>query len=148
MSLEQILPLVFLLILFAALRWSQRGAPEDSKTSVGQSESLRKFMEALGLPEDAAPPPLVLQNSPQFAKQEPLPLPKPFSPLPEQITLSKPARQAVATQKQAIVKAEIPTEVSVGHSLSFWFRKRNSLRQAIILREVLGPPHALEEEER
>lgn len=93
------------------------------------AREMRKLMEALGLPlEDEEPP--VRRELPPVPEIPPLPVYQPKAPAP------KPAGQISAA-------AFAPPAPPVAHtSLAQALRSRDGVRQAVVLREILGPPKA------
>ncbi len=149
-GIEQILPLAFFLLVFAALKWFQRpkDTEEDKEDSQPLSrdsqekhpeEAMRKLMEALGLPVDAAlPPPVVVQRVPKPVKP-PLRLPPPPLSTPRSAKQVAPSKPTVRVKKRT---QEVTTATSISYGLRDSLREPQSLRRAIILREILGPPKA------
>ncbi len=91
------------------------------------AREMRKLMEALGLPlEDEEPP--VHRELPPAPELPPLPASPPKAPAP------KPA-----VQMPAFVPHAPPAARS---ALAQALRSRDGVRQAIVLREILGPPKA------
>lgn len=165
-GIDQFLPLAFLLVMLLVLKWVQRpkkedqdfnAAPDDSHER--SEESLRKLMEALGLPENAPPPPAVLEIPrsapiPPVIEAEPLlpkplspPTPPPVSPLP--IPPPLPIHSPIPEKERRVEGARIRSKESrvkepLSESLQGALRNPSSLRRAIIMREILGPPKSLE----
>jgi len=93
------------------------------------AREMRKLMEALGLPlEDEEPP--VHRELPSAPELPPLPAYQPKPPA------EKPAGQFFTPAFAAHPLPVAPT------ALSQALRTRDGVRQAIILREILGPPKA------
>ncbi len=160
-GIEQVLPLVIILLIFLALKWMQRSRAEDTDTSADNQqkrseESMRKLLEALGLPENALPPPLVLKNPPETsahsaAHQEP---PVPSPPLPA-VPDSATKIHVAATLKARVAASQRATRTSKPaketrkkamsgglERLQKELRNPHCLRRAIVLREILGLPKA------
>ena len=96
------------------------------------SPDLRRLMEALGLPpeEDELPPrPVVVRGT---AALPPLPAYRPPS-------AAKPRFQSPGTRAAAMP----PAAAVPGSPLDAALRSHDGIRQAIVLREILGPPKAL-----
>ena len=95
------------------------------------SPDMRRLMEALGLPpaeEELPPRPVVREASPALP---PLPAYRPPS-------TPKPRFQSPGTRAPAT-----PPAVVSGSPLDAALRSHDGIRQAIVLREILGPPKAL-----
>ena len=134
-----------------------------------ESERMRKFMEALGLPADQAPKPIRRTAAPRVkAAPPPLPRARPLSldeaPAPrlpvEQLHLAElrtPEVPEFHTKSSEI--SAIPTErapsVTVDpyaasqkqgsvDELRRLLRSPGEIRSAILLREILGPPRGLQ----
>ena len=117
--------------------------------SRGDDDSMRRLMEALGLPPDEAPPPVARRPA------APPPLPEPVVPAalpPAPVsrrapTVSPtppvgPSRHAKRTPlRSAPVVAQLPAPQ--GAPFREVLASSDGLRKAIILSEVLGPPKAL-----
>ena len=166
-----------------------RQAPTESDL-----ERRRKFMEAMGLPSDSSPPPIVrprtAANPPPLLPVKPpgvlipptpgrlirVPSPAPYSPAPppspQPIVRRIPSIPADAPAIPAAIPAPQPAYVAPilpvpsaaaspavsaaaatkaaqqisypAKSLLLRLRDPASIREAIILREVLGPPKALQ----
>ena len=96
------------------------------------SSDMRRLMEALGLPpeEEVVPPrPVVREAAPSLP---PLPAYRPPA-------TPKPRFQVPDTRAAAIP----PAAAAPDSPLSAALRSRDGVRQAIVLREILGPPKAL-----
>jgi hypothetical protein len=94
------------------------------------SAEMRRLMETLGLPlEDEEPPPLpVVREAPAP------PLPQPAHRPP---AASKPRAEKPAAGVASLSPAAAPVS-----PLASALRSRDGIRQAIVLREILGPPKA------
>jgi hypothetical protein len=138
-------------------------------------ERVRRFLEALGVPQGTQPPPPVrprkvvtptqpkvrpkakrslLQPLPPLVTTPDLPLPPSRSaPPPPTVVVMEPT-SVPEVAVLPTVPASIPgvteraqagaTRPSATTSLGALLRSRASVRQAIILREVLGPPRGLQ----
>ncbi len=100
---------------------------------------MRKLMEALGLPMEEEPPKVEEQRPappplPSFPS-EPLPRPEPVFVAPP-----PPARPKTATQRTAA--AVVTSGPTPNAAIMSVLRSRDGARQAIVLREILGPPKA------
>jgi len=131
--------------------------PEPPAASGGQDEQMRKFLEALGLPTDEPPPAIVRPSLP--TRTEPPPVPRaaparrPFA-APAQPVRAELMEPIFSTQKGgysseiAAAAASFATATSTGartDDYRFHFPdKAHALRDAIVMREILGPPKALE----
>ena len=144
---------------------AQRPPPES------EEERVRRFLEALGMPQGTPPPPPVrprrvvtptppaaqrpkarrswvqplppLVTTPEELRPPPVqPAPPPVAtappPLPE-LELAVPPATLSAVIDRPTARRRAPVD-----SLGATLRSRGSVRRAIILREVLGPPRGLE----
>jgi len=96
------------------------------------SPDMRRLMEALGLPpaeEELPPRPVVREASPALP-----PLPAYRPPATPKPRFQSPGTRAPATPPAAAVP---------GSPLDAALRSHDGIRQAIVLREILGPPKAL-----
>ena len=101
----------------------QEESPEPQhRPAIAPSPDMRRLMEALGLPPDEEAPPVVRKAA----------APAALPPLP--------AYRPPAAQKSRAVP---PAAVAPVSPLSTALRSHEGLRQAIVLREILGPPKAL-----
>lgn len=117
--------------------FSPRSRPKES-----EEEKVRRFTEALGVPVPPAPSRAQTPSKPaaKFAK--------PFT------VQNKPMKTAVAPQTQlppeALVDTAFPEETlkrsteKLGVDLISSLRDPESLRSAVLLREILGPPRGLQ----
>lgn len=124
----------------------QEAAPSATPARPASSAEaeMRKFMDALGLPVEEPPAP------PRAEVLEPTPVRPP--PIPSQrsaasrITRPDPEMRRLA---QRLRESESPYALDTGVEAKREFRNiltsPNSLREAMILREVLGPPKALQD---
>jgi hypothetical protein len=147
---------------------------KSPSSTESEQERVRRFLEALGAPPGSQPPPpvrprpgiprrVILPNpaaAPPKARRtkwaQPLPPLTTTPPLPPPVVteLLTPAPVAVAPPPLAPIQA-LPLPVPLARTapvarplplpaLGLMLRKRGSVRQAIILREILGPPRALQ----
>jgi len=103
-------------------------APQP-RASGGSSPEMRRLMEALGLPPDEEAPPVARKAS----------APAPLPPLPAY-------RPPAARKPRAEIpgsRAVPPAAVAPVSPLAAALRSHEGIRQAIVLREILGPPKAL-----
>ncbi|MFA6174483.1 MAG: hypothetical protein WC701_12505, partial [Kiritimatiellales bacterium] len=96
------------------------------------AEEMRKLMEALGVSIEEAPTPQQYSPPPELP-----PIPAFQPPPPKQ----KPPTPKTPAQRTAPLHPH--------HPLSSWvtseaLRSRDSVRKAIVVREILGPPKALQ----
>lgn len=138
-----------------------------------EEERVRRFLEALGVPPGTQAPPPVRPRRDVTAKPPPVPKPRvrrswaqPLPPLittPKEIATSPSPDPVVVTESRAaveigfppatpeVVLSPVPSRQSqrvapqplATTSLRALLRSRNTLRQAIILREIIGPPSGL-----
>jgi hypothetical protein len=149
---------------------SQRSRPISRAEDETDEDQIRKFLEALGQPTTSKPPepiqprptyqrPVVLPRAPTFGS--PLPPLKTRPPdLPREAaepiqTSPKPGSKVFrpkAGVETPITEAEVkvalgPTEAkptSKPHDLVTMLRSTSGLRDAIILREIFGPPRSMQ----
>jgi hypothetical protein len=174
-------PIILLIVAAAALlRWlSQRSdaakpdperpvvpdqpIPRGGETQT-EEERIRRFLEALGQPAGARPPPKVapkreirprvfptlppltttpppLPASPTSDVEAPPPLPvqRVFTPAPVQETTFEVRDLAAQTPSR-----EARGTITEQQSLLFMLRSNQDLRNAIVLREIFGPPRSLQ----
>lgn len=136
-------------------------APPLTQRQAGPEEAARKFLEALGLPPESAPPPPVIRpvppiivesEIPRFFEPKPEKTPPPLvieagdlerrlfesrkPPAPPTSAALRKERQRKATPVIETTLAEIPIEKIL--------RTREGLRRAVLAREILGPPKGLD----
>lgn len=170
---------VFLLILgaIAFIRWlyekSQEAqarkrleqndgdAPARPTPQVSETERMRRFREALGLPEGEGPPLVRESAGPVVSgRRPPLPAPPPvppaISPLTERLAAATRAREAAEREADAILRSVPAVKTRPGvapaeaasRSPRFGTEIRRKLRdprqaaESIVLGEILGPPRA------
>ncbi len=187
---------VFLILAGVALlvRWlgnarDSQGSDSDPKTASNdkpqsqpqpprapaesEQEKVRRFLEALGVPQGSAPPPPVQPRPPvrQIVPAKPRPAPKvkrsfvqplppvvtvpePLAPTPVEISAPVWAELAAPTPPAPLLapvvrlasgtRAPRAAVPPPALSLGELLRSSGSARQAIVLREVLGAPRGLE----
>jgi len=134
-----------------------------SPSPLSEQERVRRFLEALGAPPGMqlpAPPPPVVTQTPRRLRQrkweQPLP-PLTTFPLPPPVAVEIPESAPppllaappplpplvvpVPQSRRAPVVRPVP---SVVRPLGEMLRSRGAVRQAIVLREILGPPRGLQ----
>ena len=137
-----------------------------------EEERIRRFLEALGAPPGTRPPPPVRQRRGVTPATPPVQKPKtrrgwaqplpplvttpadlapppprtpPFEPIVSPPIPAAPPPQIVApSAPPPMPRATAPLRAVPPQSLGALLRNRGSVRQAIILREVLGPPRGLQ----
>ena len=128
--------------------------PRSRPPAETEEERVRRFLEALGVPPGTQPPPPVRPRRDVTPKPPPVPKPRvrrswaqPLPPLvttPKEIPTFRPATLEVVSspmpsrQSQMVAPQRLPTT-----SLRALLRSPNTIRQAIILREIIGPPSGL-----
>jgi len=145
--------------------------PTPRPRPMSDQERIREFLEALGQPPTAAPPPPVAHRTPPPVSvmprptyQKPVVLPHvpPFgSPLPPLTTRppeqpsfevhehQTPPESPPATAKSAADAYAAATQLPVAAQqpqthFATLLRSTSSLRDAIVLREIFGPPRSLQ----
>jgi len=139
--------------------------PRQAQTQTSQSEEerLRKFMEALGVPNVATPPKKITRSpqipqqpriQPPFKKEFPKPVVSPTVSTPPPVPVAQvvePApstweTSAPATPDVPIVDIQVPVGSVSSNAVDFksLLRSPSSLRTAVILKEILGPPKSLQ----
>ncbi len=148
----------------------QTPPPIPHSPAEADEERVRKFLEALGQPAGSRPPPLVTQR-PTYQKPVVLPHVPPFaSPLPPLTTKPPELPRKVKTFKPKIKAASFevrdamltaepaapikspeayaiatpPTPARSETNIAALLRSSSGLRNAIILREIFGPPRSLQ----
>lgn len=135
-------------------------APAQPEIRSDREESVRKFLEALGLPADSAPPerppirpvpPIIESPIPRAFIPEPVAEPVPQPPplvlqaedlerrLVEARKLAADLKRQTTARKKPASGPVVPAATRVDSLL----RSRGGLRQAMIAREILGPPKGL-----
>ncbi len=163
---------IFAIVLFGAIalmKWlaggkgifAERGENQKSARpgTTDEEERMRKFMEALGIPKPTEPPPTVRNREEvrrRIIEQQRTPQPrKPVRPLPartfpqpvvsqtqsDPVVVVAPPRPATFVEKIAPLAA---TDSTPQMDVRMALLRGASLRDAIILREVLGPPRSLQ----
>jgi hypothetical protein len=136
---------------------SQMSRPISDDADETDEQRIRKFLEALGQPTTSKPPapvaprptyqrPTVLPHVPP-PMRSPLPplktrppdLPREIPPLLEPLPVIKTAAEPYSIAIQPISKST-RTEIDIATLL----RSTSGLRDAIILREIFGPPRSLQ----
>ncbi len=142
-------------------RAARRSPPES------EEERVRRFLEALGMPQGTPPPPPVQRRrvvtpAPRAAEKpkvkrswvQPLPpiVTAPPEILPPPLP-TEPVPEVVVQREEVVIPPPVPVPVmqkplarrpAPVTSLGAMLRSRRSIRQAIILREILGPPRGLQ----
>lgn len=132
-----------------------------------EEERVRRFLEALGMPEGTQPPPPVRRRvvtpapppaqRPKAKRSLVQPLP-PLVTTPEEIARPPVMEPPPVPEPIMVVETKAPPEIVLplrpaapvvtqslyASSLGGMLRSRESIRQAIVLREVLGPPRGLQ----
>lgn len=108
-------------------------APEEDRDP---DESMRRLMEALGLPQDEPPPPVIRREP------NPPPLPQPvFEVTPPPVTVPTPAAPPPRPVRAAPVI--VPTRRSAPSPLRELLASPEGLKKAIMISEILGKPKSL-----
>jgi len=144
---------------------SQTGRPSSTERDEGDQEQIRRFLEALGQPTTSPLPPLKTRP-PDLP--EPAELPREIR-LPGQIPPTRSAKQfrpttaetsfevhqgsaplesaaAIKTPAEAYALAtrQVPKMVEGKIDIATLLRSPSGLRNAIILREIFGPPRSMQ----
>jgi len=146
---------------------SQRARPIASESEDTDADRIRKFLEALGQPTTSIPPapvaprptyqrPVVLPHvGPMKSPLPPLktrpPESKPDWRLPREIVPEAPPPpepvpviKTVATEMYGIATQPISKSAEAKIEVATLLRSASGLRDAIILREIFGPPRSLQ----
>lgn len=100
----------------------------------GNQSDIRRLLEALGLPVDGEIS-ADKEEIPQARPFTPSTPPPPPPPLPQPLTKSAPPR----SEKP---ETPVPPRPKSGKSFARALHSQEAIRQAIVLREILGPPKA------
>ncbi len=146
---------------------SQRARPIASESEESDADRIRKFLEALGQPSTSKPPEPV---APRPTYQRPVVLPhvgpmrSPLPPLktrppesepdwrlPREVVReappppeSVPLIKTTAAEAYAIATQPISKSAETKIDLTTMLKSTSGLRDAIILREIFGPPRSLQ----
>lgn len=133
--------------------WSRQpdgapSAPPDHPRPPSASEELRRFLETLREePQPAPPPPTARPVAPVAQRAAPPPPPAAAVPPEPPVQTVTADQKAAAHAYRKRFKFPTPSEsrllAAPRRSLASWLRDPDSLRHAVVLREVLGPPIAL-----
>jgi len=134
---------------------SQRARPLAQEADETDEERIRKFLEALGQPTTSKPPPPVAQRptyqEPVVLPHVPPPLKSPLPPLTTRPPESEPDWRLpreirlpgqISPTREATQPSFKSTEAKI--DLATLLRSTSGLRDAIILREIFGPPRSLQ----
>ncbi len=116
--------------------WEPEPAPQSSP--VDPAAEMRKLMEALGLP---------LEDEPPVVRRAPSPPPAPeLPPAPPPLPVWQPGRTEVrVTPKPLPAMTALPKVTpATRNPWAGELRSRDGVRRAMVLREILGPPKALD----
>ncbi len=144
-------------------------APLQRAPAQTEEERVRRFMEALGVPKGEIPPPRKLPPPPRkrILPVDPFPAPRqqfpPFAPrpaspvtpqVPAPLPLPTPERSMLAEPKRELIHASAPAKakppparmkkLSASTGMAARFANSDGLRDAIVLREILGPPRSMQ----
>ncbi len=143
---------------------SQRARPTESESEETDADRIRKFLEALGQPTTSKPPAPVAPR-PTYQRPTVLPHVPPFgSPLPPLKTRPPESEPDWRSQREIVREVPPPAPVPVMKTagaetyepttqvasaeakidLTTMLKSSSGLRDAIILREIFGPPRSLQ----
>jgi hypothetical protein len=150
---------------------SDRPIPRSNETD-SQEERIRRFLEALGQPTNSKPPPKVTPKRPRQTQPRAFPtptlpplttFPPPESPLPPVIETPPPLAvepkrvfipaptlepgfevRQVSLQPSKTAGPQQQPSLSGHPAFALRFESTQDLRNAIVLREILGPPRSLQ----
>jgi hypothetical protein len=116
---------------------SQAEEPPPASAQGDPDESMRRLMEALGLPQDEAPPPVIRRES----SPPPLPPQPVFEAPPSPVATPVPASLPPRLVRSASVP--VPTRRSTPSPLRELLTSPEGLKKAIMISEILGKPKSL-----
>jgi hypothetical protein len=142
----------------------QPPSPRQAQPEETEEERVRKFMKALGVPPTQTPPRRVPPPAVQKTRDVPVPRRAPAKPayVPKIVPLPQPVKAAVApatepmsAQMAAVEEAykagtefkavaAVPLPEIKGMDVRALLKSPDSIRTAVILRELLGPPRSLQ----
>lgn len=153
-----------------AMNAPRRFTSEAAKES--EEERMRKFLEALGIPQTSPPPKKITrpEQAPPIPKRSSPPTPSAKKPAPKkevQPIPTPPAMQEMPEMPEptpsfsdelppvlpvlAMAETQVPTSQPSAKPTSVEFggirdllKAPDSLRKAVVLREILGPPKAMQ----
>jgi hypothetical protein len=113
------------------------------RPAIAPSPDMRRLMEALGLPqeEEESPPMPVVREAPA----PPLPIHKlPAAPKPRADDAYTPEATGTKHVPRSATRnaVSVPPATAPVSPLAAALRSRDGIRQAVVLREILGPPKA------
>ena len=117
---------------------SQEPEPAPQAAPVDPAAEMRKLMEALGLPVEDEPP---------VVRRAPTPPPAPeLPPAPPPLPMWQPGRSEVRASPLPVpAAAPVPKVMpAIRNRWAGELRSRDGIRRAMVLREILGPPKALD----
>jgi len=113
-----------------------RPAPAQRAAPVDRAEELRQFFENLGMP---VPAPVAPAAPPARHRKKSKPAATPVAP----VMVPAPAPEEVPARPEHVELVRRPQRSAETQALAQLLLTRNTQRQAILLREILGPPLAL-----
>ncbi|SRR5579862_435501 len=117
--------------------------PPVSPQSRPEQDSMKSLLEALGLPSEHPPskamPPLVPRRATASRKPAPAPRQQPVRPV------SAPPVVAPIPAATAAPVPAVAEPVDAAANIRLLLKSPDSIRSAIILREILGPPRCMQQ---
>lgn len=95
-----------------------------------------------------APPPLPPRQTTVFAQSSPKRAPLPAAPSPLERDVWEMPPESIASESQSGTRARPPQSITVPASLAARLATQQGLRDAMVLREIFGPPRSLQPLER
>src|SRR6266487_1090492 len=130
---------------------SQTSRPLSQESDETDEERIRKFLEALGQPTTSKPPPPPLTTRPPESERDwqlrrEIKLPGQITPTREAGTFRPKVADAPVSEAEvrAAFQPTAPQSSTKTYDVATLLRSASGLRDAIILREIFGPPRSLQ----